>query len=88
MRLFANEGYSVCDGEGLEQGYEKIALYSFVGQFTHVARQLDDGRWTSKLGVREVITHPSPDNLSGGFYGNVHCVMRRPYPTPGPATNQ
>ena len=88
MRLFVNEGYSVCDGEGLEQGYEKIALYSFVGQFTHVARQRDDGRWTSKLGIREVITHPSPANLSGSMYGNMHCIMRRQFPTLEPGTDQ
>ena len=78
MQLFANEGYSVCEDGEVEPGYEKIAIYAFVGQFTHVARQLEDGRWTSKLGNREVITHPSPDNLAQGIYGNVHCVMRRP----------
>lgn len=78
IRLFANEGYSLCDDDSLEPGYEKIALYAFVGQFTHVAKQLEDGRWSSKLGKREVITHPSPANLTGGFYGNVHCIMRRP----------
>ena len=81
MQLFANEGYSVCDGDTREPGYEKIAIYAFVGQFTHVARQLDDGRWTSKLGNREVVTHPSPENLAQGIYGNVHCIMRRPSST-------
>lgn len=77
MLLFAGEGFSVCMDDAPEPGFEKIALYAFVGQFTHVARQLDDGRWTSKLGNAETITHPSPDNLAGGLYGNVHCVMRR-----------
>ena len=61
-------------------GYEKIAIYAFVGQFTHAARQLDNGQWTSKLGFREVITHPTLAALSGGIYGNVHCIMRRPIP--------
>ena len=78
MQLFANEGYSVWEDGGIVPGYEKIAIYAFVGQFTHVARQLEDGRWTSKLGNREAITHPSPANLSGGIYGNVHYIMRRP----------
>ena len=82
MRLFAGEGFLLCQDDVLEPGYEKIALYAFVGQFTHVAKQLEDGRWTSKLGNRETITHPSPANLAGGFYGNVHCIMRRPSPPP------
>ena len=80
MLLFARQGYEICDSDAREPGYEKIAIYAFVGQFTHAARQLDNGQWTSKLGFREVITHPTPANLSGGIYGNVHCIMRRPIP--------
>ncbi len=78
MRLFAGEGYSLCDDDALEPGYEKIALYAFAGQFTHVAKQLEDGQWSSKLGSREVITHPTLASLAGSIYGNVHCIMRRP----------
>ena len=82
MQLFADEGFELCEEDSIEPGYEKIALFAFVGQFTHVARQLADGQWTSKLGNREAITHPSPANLSGGLYGNVHCIMRRLSPDP------
>ena len=82
MRLFAREGYSLCEDDALEQGYEKIALYAFVGHFTHVARQLEDGRWSSKLGSLELITHPSLSSLAGGIYGYVHCIMRRPAANP------
>ena len=78
MQLFIGEGFTSCESIEPEPGYEKIALYAFVGRFTHAARQLEDGRWTSKLGKREVITHPSPATLSGGFFGFVHCIMRRP----------
>ena len=78
MRLFAREGFALCDDDALEPGYEKIALYAFVGHFTHVARQLEDGRWSSKLGNLELIVHPSPASLDRGIYGNVHCIMRRP----------
>ena len=81
IQLFTTKGYSFCNDDALEPGYEKIALYSFVGQFTHVARQLQDGRWSGKLGNRETITHPSPANLAGGIYGNMHCIMRRDLPT-------
>ena len=80
MRLFADEGYAVCNSDAKEAGYEKVAIYAFVGLFTHVARQLDDGQWSSKLGIREDITHPSPTSLVGGYYGDVHCIMRRPSP--------
>ena len=82
MQLFASEGFSLCDDDAPEPGYQKIALYAFVGQFAHVARQLEDGRWTSKLGNREVITHPLLSSLAESFYGNVHCIMRRPSATP------
>ena len=78
MRLFASEGFSLCEDDAPEPSYEKIALYAFVGQFTHVARQLEDGQWTSKLGDLEVITHPSLASLARGIYGNIHCIMRRP----------
>ena len=78
MRLFASEGFSLCEDDAPEPSYEKIALYAFVGQFTHVAKQLPDGRLTSKLGDLEVIPHPSLSSLAGGIYGNIHCIMRRP----------
>ena len=78
MRLFAGEGFSICVDELLEPGFEKVAIYAFVGLFTHVARQLSDGQWTSKVGQFEDITHPSPANLAGGIYGNIHSIMRRP----------
>ena len=38
LRLFADQGYTVCDSDAREPGYEKIAIYAFVGHFTHVAR--------------------------------------------------
>ena len=80
MHLFTDEGYSLCEDNAKEPGYEKIALYAFVGQSTHAARQLADGQWTSKVGQFEDITHPSLENLAGYAYGNVHCIMRRPAP--------
>ena len=78
MRLFAGEGFSVCEDDVLEPDFEKIAVYAFVGQFTHVARQLENGHWTSKIGSLETIIHPSLASMSGGIYGFVHCIMRRP----------
>ena len=82
MLLFARQGFSLCENDLQETGFEKIAIYAFVGQFTHVARQLENSRWTSKIGSMETVTHPTPASLSGGIYGNVHCIMRRPTPDP------
>ena len=78
IRLFAEQGFSLCGDDLLEPGFEKIAIYAFVGQFTHVARQLESGLWSSKIGHLETVTHPTPASLSGGIYGFVHCIMRRP----------
>ncbi|MDE2787047.1 MAG: hypothetical protein OXL37_10335 [Chloroflexota bacterium] len=40
--------------------------------------QMLNGRWRSKMGKGPVIEHRSPESLTGGLYGNVHCFMRRP----------
>jgi hypothetical protein len=80
--LFAILGYAPCDNEELEAGYEKVALYtSDQGDWTHAARQLPDGSWTSKLGPDEDILHRTPNALIGDLYGHVAAIMRRPLPT-------
>jgi hypothetical protein len=74
---FATLGYDACDHEYLEEGYEKVALFALEGAPKHAARQLDTGRWTSKLGPREDIEHELHD-LTGMAYGSVVLVMKRP----------
>ena len=81
VQVFAGLGYAICEKAGKEDGYEKVALYAINGQWEHAARQLDDGRWTSKLGRFEDITHPSPVDVTGDAFGNIHCIMRRPIPS-------
>ena len=80
-QLFEAFGYVVCDSAEREAGYDKVALYVLNGEWQHAARQLEDGRWTSKLGPFEDITHPSPEDVAGELYGEVHCIMRRPSAT-------
>jgi len=46
--------------------------------YTHAARQLPDGKWTSKLGQLEDITHGTTDVIEGGDYGEVVQFMKRP----------
>jgi hypothetical protein len=58
-------------------GYEKIAIFAVDEVPTHVARQLDNGRWTSKLGTLADIDHADLRCLENGEYGIVVRVMRR-----------
>lgn len=77
VELFRILGYEECAGHELEPGYEKVALYARDGDWTHAARQVESGRWTSKLGMYEDIEHATPQVLCGDMYGDVHCIMRR-----------
>ena len=77
-RAFKVLGYEECDDERLESGFEKVALYGYGFFYTHAARQLPTGKWTSKLGKAEDIEHNAPDDVAGGLYGEVVQFMRRP----------
>lgn len=50
-RAFRSLGFEPCDDP--EPGFEKVALYGNDGFYTHAARRLPDGKWTSKLGKAE-----------------------------------
>src|SRR5216683_5404285 len=51
LAAFASLGYEVCADATLEPGFEKVAIYlGSTGQPSHMARQLNNGSWTSKLG--------------------------------------
>jgi hypothetical protein len=69
--------FTICDTADLESGFEKIAIYADArGSPSHAARQLENGRWTSKLGVREDIEHDL-HALEGTEYGKVVAIVRR-----------
>ena len=75
---FGTLGYQACEDGSLESGAEKIALYAdAAGVFMHAARQLADGRWTSKLGGLADIEHPTVTDVAGGLYGQPNLFMRR-----------
>jgi hypothetical protein len=74
---FQGLGYEPCPDCGLEPGFEKVALYGDRTFYTHAARQLADGLWTSKLGGAEDIEHDTPETVAGGVYGEVAQFMRR-----------
>ena len=60
-----------------EPGLEKVALFARGGKPTHMARQLENGRWTSKMGQSEDIEHALRD-LEGVLYGEVALFMGHP----------
>lgn len=75
---FSRMDFQLCDTPDLEDGFEKIAFYATQGGTPqHVARQLENGRWTSKLGDEEDITHKSLRDLSAWRYGDPVRYMRR-----------
>jgi hypothetical protein len=78
-RLFKALGYEDSGMEAsLEGGFEKVALFDQSLFYTHAARQLPNGKWTSKLGKAEDIEHDTPNDVAGGIYGEVLQIMKRP----------
>ncbi|MDY6803909.1 MAG: hypothetical protein SXA11_08890 [Cyanobacteriota bacterium] len=83
IRAYETIGYLPCDNSEVEPGFQKVAIYAKedsiddAGQPTHAARQLPNGRWTSKIGEFEDIEHEL-DELRGYFYGEVVQILKRP----------
>ncbi len=70
--------YEPCADGGIEDRFEKVALYANQsGAPTHMARQLESGAWTSKLGPSEDIRHNSVGAVEGSIYGSVARYFRR-----------
>ncbi len=62
----------------MEGGVTKVAIYGDIDadSWTHAARQLPNGKWTSKLGDFEDIEHDTPEGLVGSLYMNLTCIMK------------
>jgi hypothetical protein len=76
---FGGLGFDVCGDGALEPAYEKIAIYADAfDRPKHVARQLPNGLWSSKLGFWEDIAHADLFTVRGGGYGSATVFMRRP----------
>ena len=78
VAAFETLGFSRCNKGTLESGFEKIAIFLKERKPTHAARQLSNGRWTSKLGPQEDIEHRSTALLFGDEYGRRVIYMKRP----------
>lgn len=81
QKVFETLAYQPCPNPDAEPGFEKVALFGDAGFYTHAARQLANGQWTSKLGNEEDIEHDSPAGVAGGIYGEVVVIMKRPIVT-------
>ena len=79
-------GYLDCKDGQLQPRTEKIVLYKDqTGQVVHVARQLNNGHWSSKLGSLVDIEHISDRALESASYGKVAYYMWRPRSNMPPA---
>lgn len=75
---FSQVGYELSESETWEQGFEKLAIYADEnGDPTHIARQLNSGTWTSKLGESEDIEHSDLADLEGDCYGRAVRILKR-----------
>lgn len=77
LALFEHFGFEGCKGCDPEEGYERVAIYGKDGEWTHAAKQISDGKWTSKLGPNQDIEHDTLDCLVGDEYGRVVKILRR-----------
>ena len=82
VRMFESIGFALCDSEEVEESVDKIAIYGDRFGYTHAARQLPDGKWTSKVGGLEDICHDTLEALTESDYGEVRCLMMRPQEEP------
>jgi hypothetical protein len=81
LAAFRTLGFEECQDGAHEDGVEKIAAYVAADDdFSHVATQLDDGWWSSKLGHFNDISHERLDSLLKGHpiqYGETLIFMAR-----------
>lgn len=77
VSAFKTLGYTKCQAANLEIGFDKVALYSKDGIWTHASRQKENGAWTSKLGTIEDIEHETPETVCCDVYGSIFCFMKR-----------
>ena len=81
VAAYGTAGFSRCGNGKLERAYEKVAIYAVtvggVLRPKHAARQLSDGRWTSKCGECEDIIHPELSAVELPGYGSPVTYLKR-----------
>jgi hypothetical protein len=84
---FKTLGYSIdrksdLQNPTLEVGLEKIAIFALnaSGAPTHAARQLENGKWTHKMGTHIDLETTTLTAVEGPKYGYVVRILRRKRP--------
>jgi hypothetical protein len=78
LNAFGRLGFRQCNDGRHEQGYEKVAIYVKPNdEPTHMARELGDGVWFSKLGDYQDIRQHSVDAVEMVAYGEARYFMRK-----------
>jgi hypothetical protein len=78
VEAFATLGYELSRSGDHDPGFEKVAIFaSGDGAPTHMARQLPDGSWSSKIGALEDIAHIDVNGVGGTDYGEVVAFLQR-----------
>lgn len=80
IKAYAAHGFVSCNDASMEAGFEKIAIYGDRRGYQHAARQLPNGKWTSKLGKLQDIEHNLAESLEGDEYGEIRQIMKRKRP--------
>jgi hypothetical protein len=79
IQAFESIGFERCGSSEPEPGLEKVAVFADATGPTHAAKQLVNGKWSSKLGALEDIEHVlealTGDN--GDEYGQVVRILKR-----------
>lgn len=78
VKVFQMQEYELCVTSSFEVGFEKVALFKDAeGEFSHVCKQMRNGKWHSKLGDDEDIKHASLVGLVSDGYGLPEVFMKR-----------
>jgi hypothetical protein len=89
IRAYETEGFRQCDDGTLVEGIEKLVIYVHPRSgVEHAARQEADGKWKSKIGDFEDITHEMPESLAGKEYGEPRCFMQREHRVKQPTISE
>ena len=70
LHVFGELGYDLAGDDESAGASDVVALFAKDGRVTHACRRVGDGRWTSKLGNLEDISHDLRA-LEGNEYGRV-----------------
>jgi hypothetical protein len=78
-QIFVLHGYSLIEPSEThhEPGFEKIAILANENGAQHACRQLQDGKWTSKLGEGADIEHLRAELLECELFGQIVRVLKR-----------